>query len=220
VYLTEDREPHAGFYRFVPKLAGKLGQGGRLQMLKAEGVRDLRRGLRAGQRWHVSWVDIAEPGRAHTPHTQDGCGVVNQGLEAGASAFTRLEGCFATPDCIYFTSTNGGDAHCGQVFAYRPQRQELELVFEADGQDLIRYPDNVCFSPRGGLVLCEDSGRPGQFLSGLTAAGGIFALAQNDVRLDGHLEYTATSAAANGQGAVFRRTANGCSPTSTIPDSP
>ncbi len=184
VYLTEDREPRAGFYRFVPTRRDDLAAGGRLQMLKADGAADLRRGLRVGQSWKASWVDIDEPGRAHSPGRTDGSGVVNQGLDAGATAFTRLEGCFATDTTIYFTATNGGDAASGQVFAYHVKEQRLALLFESTGLDAIDYPDNLCFSPRGGLVVCEDGQREAQMLWGLGLDGRAFPLAKNNVVLD------------------------------------
>jgi hypothetical protein len=185
VYLTEDREPRAGFYRFVPNTPGRLADGGRLQMLRAERGKDLRRGLRVGQAWKTSWVEIGEPGRGHSPGRQDGSGVLNQGLAAGGSAFTRLEGCLATDKAIYFTSTNGGNAASGQVFVYYPAQERLALLFESTGLGSVNYPDNIALSPRGGLVLCEDGDRQGQVLFGLSRNGELFPFARNDVRLDG-----------------------------------
>jgi uncharacterized protein len=184
VYLTEDREPRAGFYRYVPKQRGALAAGGRLQMLRARGAADLRRGLKVGQRWRAAWVDIEEPGRGHSPGAADGSGVLMQGLEAGGTSFTRLEGCFATRDAIYFTATNGGDAAAGQVWVYHPADETLALVHETRGPDSIRYPDNIAFSPRGGLVVCEDGDRPGQMLWGIDARGAAFPFAQNHVVLE------------------------------------
>jgi secreted PhoX family phosphatase len=185
VYLTEDREPTAGFYRFVPKQKGKLAEGGRLEMLVAEGGADLRTGLTVGQRWRVRWVSIEDPDRGHTPGLRDGRGVLTQGIAAGASVFIRLEGCVVDGDRIYFAATNGGDAGAGQVFVLHQGRQELELWFESGGLDSIYYPDNICVSPRGALVVCEDGGRSGQQVFGLTADGGRFPIASNQVRLDG-----------------------------------
>ena len=46
-------------------------------------------------------------------------------------------------------------------------------------------PDNICVSPRGGIVLCED-GRDGtNFLRGLRMDGQIFPFARNNVDLAG-----------------------------------
>ena len=39
--------------------------------------------------------------------------------------------------------------------------------------DVLDGPDNICVSPRGGLVICEDGGGT-QFLRGLTRQGDIF----------------------------------------------
>jgi secreted PhoX family phosphatase len=185
VYLTEDRSPVAGFYRYVPEHAGRLADGGRLEMLRAVGGEDLRRGVALGREYAVEWVPIADPDRAHTPGTRDGMGVVVQGLGAGGSAFTRLEGVWFGRGTVYFTATDGGDAGRGQVFAYEPARASLRMIFESTGLDSCNYPDNLTVSPRGGLVLCEDGDRSeGQLLCGLDAKGRLFDFARNAVVLD------------------------------------
>lgn len=185
VYLTEDRSPAAGFYRMRPTSPGNLALGGQLQMLGVEGRTDMRRGLRQGATFRTRWTDIAEPVRAHSPGTRDGLGVYAQGRSRGGAEFTRLEGCFATARTIYFTATDGGDAAVGQVWAYAPGREELTLLFESHDREQLNYPDNLCFSPRGGLVLCEDGDRQGgKYLHGLDTGGGLFPFARNRVVLD------------------------------------
>lgn len=184
VYLTEDMEPDAGFYRFLPDKPGQLAAGGRLQMLQAVGQPDLRQGLPHKGEWPVRWVDIPHPEQGFSPE-HGPRGVVRQGLAAGGSRFIRLEGCIAAGDTVYFTSTNGGAARCGQVFAYHVDRDMLSLVFESPSARVLDYPDNLCLSPRGGLVLCEDSSQEVQHLYGLDGEGGLFALAANNVVLDG-----------------------------------
>ena len=201
VYLTEDLEPEAGFYRCIPSQPGDLKRGGRLQMLKAVGARDLRSGQRAGQRHKVQWVDIAQPTAGVRGNHIDG--VLQQGRAEGGSRFTRLEGCIATDSIIYFTATNGGDAACGQVWAYHPDREELVLIYESPDPDVLDYPDNVVVSPRGGLLLCEDSGRNRQHLWGLTAAGELFPFARNAVQLDGTRGFTGDFTDAEWAGACF-----------------
>jgi uncharacterized protein len=185
VYLTEDMEPLAGFYRFIPATRGELVRGGRLQMLKAVGAPDLRSGLSSGQRFAVEWVEIDAPAQGIDPEIGDIRGVQRQGLAQGASCFTRLEGCIASDDEVFFTATNGGDAACGQVFAYYPARSELRLVYESRDAGTLDYPDNVVISPRGGLLICEDSKGEVQHLQGLTRGGEIFRFASNNVVLDG-----------------------------------
>ena len=137
-----------------------------------------------GQSWPVTWVEIEDPDRGHTPGRTDGLGVLSQGRAGGGSVFTRLEGCQAGVDRVWLVSTNGGNAGYGQVFAYHPEAQRLELVFESEGAGSINYPDNVTLSPRGGLVLCEDVNRDGTMLWGLSADGTRFPLAENNVYLD------------------------------------
>ena len=184
VYLTEDEKPKAGFYRMLPAVPGELRRGGRLQMLRATGAPDLRRGRRQGERLRVTWVDIEEPTRG-VDSDGGGWGVLEQGVAGGASLFTRLEGCVVDGDRIWFTSTNGGDAECGQLWALHTRTDELELVFESPSKDVLDYPDNLVPSPRGGLVLCEDSDHLPQRLWGMTRDGGLFEFCRNLVRLDG-----------------------------------
>ena len=45
-------------------------------------------------------------------------------------------------------------------------------------------PDNICVSPRGGLVLCED-GEGEDHVRGLATSGEIFPFAKNNVVLSG-----------------------------------
>ena len=77
-----------------------------------------------------------------------------------------------------------GDAGHGQIFAYHVGAQRLELVYESSGPEAIDYPDNICLSPRGGMVICEDGGRDAQIIWGMAPDGGRFPLAQNSVVLN------------------------------------
>lgn len=185
VYETEDNKTAAGFYRFIPNEKGILTKGGKLQMLKAEGRAELFKGIRAGQTFDVSWVDIHEPGRGHSPGTDDFLGVYNQGARQGASTFARLEGCWYGNEVVYLVSTNGGDAENGQVWQYDPRSEQLRLVFESPSAKVLEMPDNVTVSPRGGIVLCEDGDLKYQRLHGLTPDGRLFPLAANNVQLKG-----------------------------------
>jgi uncharacterized protein len=200
VYLTEDMEPLAGFYRFVPERRGDLARG-ELQMLKCPRRSDLRAGLRPGETMDVEWVPIEHPQRGWVDG--DVRGVQRQGLAQGAARFTRLEGCIATDDEVFFTATNGGDAACGQVFAYRPAQQQLVLVYESPAPETLDYPDNVVVSPRGGLVVCQDSKQASQHLYGLTRGGELFAFARNNVMLDGFRGFAGDFRGAEWAGACF-----------------
>jgi len=204
VYLTEDTEPVAGFYRFVPKTRGRLADGGRLQMLRAVDAADLRSGLRVGQRFRVEWVDIDEPDNGYDAQNRTITGVQQQGRANGASAFSRLEGCICNDSEVFFTSTNGGDAGCGQVFAYYPALQELRLIYESPDAAVLDYPDNIVQSPRGGLVICQDSAQSRtQRLFGLTADAQLFRFAEQNVVLDGAKGFSGDFRRAEWAGACF-----------------
>ncbi len=186
VYMTEDRSPHAGLYRYVPKTPGKLQAGGKLQMLKAEGHKELIGSMPLNKPMVVAWVNIPEPGQGHTPGTHDGAGVVAQGLAAGGTAFVSLEGCVCFDDSIYFTSKAGGGAGAGQVFRLDIVQNTLELIFEASGHDSFSGPDNIIVSPRGSLMICEDRlgiMKKGQHIVGLNANDGLFTFCQVNSKL-------------------------------------
>lgn len=191
VYETED-QGRAGFYRFLPKTRGVLKNGGRLQMMKVAGADDLRRGIEVGQTFDVSWVDIEEPDRAHSPNGiaasgEDGdeLGVFVQGKEQGAATFARLEGCFYRSDMVYLDSTNGGDQGVGQIWQYDPRNEQLKLIFESPSPEVLDSPDNLTVSPRGGIVLCEDGDVLPHRVHGLTPDGRIFSFCENRVVLAG-----------------------------------
>ncbi len=203
VFQTEDAYTEAGFYRFIPEVPGQLHKGGRLQMLKAEGTTELRRGLKQGQKFPVSWVDIENPEAGVDIADGEPRGVQRQGFAQGAARFTRLEGCIARGDEIFFTSTDGGDAACGQLFLYNAAKQELELLFESPGREVLDYPDNIITSPRGGLVICEDSRQPAQRLYGMAASGELFEFCCNNVRLDGQYGVHGDFRGAEWAGACF-----------------
>lgn len=186
VYETEDHGA-AGFYRFIPREPKRLAAGGTLEMLAVKGHPrlDTRKGQPAGVSYAVAWVRIAEPERAHQDEAeQDGTGVFTQGHEQGGAVFARLEGAWPGQGRIYFVATSGGDAERGQVWEYDPSAERLRLVFESPGADVLDMPDNVCVSPRGGLLLSED-GQEEQFVRGLTTDGQIFDFARNNVVLQG-----------------------------------
>ena len=173
VYQTEDTR-NAGFYRFIPDTPEVLADGGRLQMMAVTGQAGYvtAEGQTQGAALPVHWVDIADPDRA----------VFDQGLAAGGARFARLEGAFPGDSGIYFVSTRGGDAHSGQVFHYLPtsaETGELRLVFESPSRDILNSPDNIVLSPRGGVVLCEDTSGV-KFIRELDRQGRIVDLVRSE----------------------------------------
>jgi secreted PhoX family phosphatase len=181
VYETEDQGSTSGFYRFLPNVPGQLAQGGTLEMLGIDGTPgyDTRTGQTAA--WlPATWVEIPVPDPAN-PATNS---VFSQGLALGGARFARLEGAWYGQGRIYFVSTNGGNVGQGQIWEYDPAGDRLRLLFESPSAEVLNAPDNLCVSPRGGLVLCEDGGGQ-EFVHGLTTDGTIFRFAQNNVVLDG-----------------------------------
>lgn len=180
VYLTEDQGT-AGLYRFIPKQRGKLNAGGKLQMLAIANRQqaDLRTKQTVGQVLTATWVDILDPDPAAAD--TDTLAVYKQGFAQGAATFARLEGIWYGSNSLFFTSTSGGENKLGQVWQYTPQSNDkgaLKLIFESPAEAVLDMPDNLCISPRGGLVLCED-GHNEQFVRGLTKRGQIFDFAKN-----------------------------------------
>ncbi|GGO74531.1 PhoX family protein [Nonomuraea cavernae] len=195
LYLTEDCFRFAsGFYRYLPPAnpvkAGRLLDGGRLQMLAVKGSprQDLSAGQRPGAVYPTTWVDIDDPDPTFTgkPSNDEAVQAVGrQGRAKGAAIFSRLEGAIHHQGTVYFVSTQGGapvpDAPVpdgfgkghGQVWAYETASGRLKLVYESPRASMLDLPDNVTVSPRGTLVLCED-GDGDNYLRGLSRQGEIF----------------------------------------------
>ena len=178
VYETEDAGA-SGLYRFIPKVKGDLAKGGALEMLAIEKRPrfDTRTEQPAGVEYPITWVPIDHANRGHAKE-RDGQGVYAQGHALGGATFARLEGAWYGGGKIFITATSGGNARKGQVWEIDPARRQLRLVYESPGVHVLNCPDNICVSPRGGLVLCEDGGIRA-YVHGLTVDGGIFQFIRN-----------------------------------------
>lgn len=181
VYETEDQIT-AGVYRFLPVKAGNIEAGGRLEMLAiADAPRAVLHATQETSVWRpVSWVPINDPDPAGAGPQS----VYAQGRLAGGAEFRRLEGMWYGDGRIYIVSTNGGDAGVGQVWEYDPPGERLRLLFESPGPGVLELPDNLCVSPHGGLMLCEDNLEE-NFVRWLAPDGRIFPFARNNVVLTG-----------------------------------
>jgi secreted PhoX family phosphatase len=195
LYLTEDNFGFpSGFYRYIPPRhptqAGRLLDGGRLQMLAVKDRKraDLSVGHPPGTTFGTAWVDIDEPdpsftGKPSNDHAVQAVG--KQGRAAGGAIFSRLEGAVYHQGTVYFVSTQGGETASGdtppdgfgkgrgQVWAYETWSGRLKLVYQSPRAAALDLPDNVTVSNRGTLVLSED-GEGDNYLRGLTRAGGVF----------------------------------------------
>ncbi len=209
VYETEDQGT-AGFYRFLPENRNNLAAGGQLEMLALS--ERTKADLRTDQTpdvWHpVSWVPIDEP----DPTGIAVDSIFRQGSENGGATFARLEGTWYGNGRIYIVSTSGGELEAGQVWEYDPTNEQLRLIYESPSADILDMPDNLCVSPRGGLILCED-GPTDTFIRGLTTDGTIFPFAKNNVVLNGekngfegdfrHREFAGATFSADGRWLFF-----------------
>jgi hypothetical protein len=169
VYQTEDAGNTSGFYRYTPESPWQLERGGKLEMLAVKGdpAAELFAGQTVGVRLPVAWVPIDDP----DPNLEGGAArCFIQGRVQGGAAFNRLEGIFRGEDgrSIYFLSTSGGDVRgpdgdgYGQLWHYMPAdgvlqaEDQLVLVFQSASGGVLEAPDNLCLTPNGGALFCED----------------------------------------------------------------
>jgi uncharacterized protein len=177
VYQTEDR-PDSLFYRFIPNVPEQLAQGGKLEALKIKDYPQAitRTGFRIGQAFEVEWVTLDDP-----DPEQDTVRI--EGFAKGAAQFSRGEGIVFADDSLYFTCTNGGNNQRGQIWRYRPNREDsstgtLSLFVEPNDETALDYPDNITLSPFGDLFICED-GFGNQYLRSVDQSGNLSTFARN-----------------------------------------
>lgn len=189
VYQTEDVGDGL-LYRYVPNVRERLGEGGRLQALVVKGRASLDTRnwgevtMTPRVRYEVEWVDLED---VLSPDDS----LRHQGYGKGAARFARGEGMWWANGAAYFACTNGGRARVGQIFKLIPspfegtagEREEpgtLELFVESPGKGVMENADNICASPWGDLIVCED-GSGEQFLHGITPKGEIYRFGRNAV---------------------------------------
>ena len=159
VYQTEDSGNNSGFYRYLPNNPSNLLAGGVLQMLKIRGVNNYNTltNQTIDAELPVEWVTIDNPNPATITSTTS---CFAQGLAKGGARFNRLEGVFRGDDgTMFFVSTSGGNAARGQLWQYIPSFTgggTLALRFESPSGSVLDSPDNICVTPSGGVLFCED----------------------------------------------------------------
>jgi hypothetical protein len=177
VYETEDTGDSV-LYRFRPTNVDDLTAGGVLEAMKLDNTVDTRRWT-TGQSDRASWVVVDDPDPATNTYAESTRG---QAAAKGAALITRGEGAWYGNGVIYIVASNGGPLRLGQVFAYDPAQSQFTCVFASSSAEALAAPDNICVSPRGGIVVCED-GSGLEYMHGLTPDGHIFRFAQNNVVL-------------------------------------
>ncbi|MFK7790534.1 MAG: alkaline phosphatase PhoX [Phycisphaeraceae bacterium] len=145
IYQTEDRQDGV-LYRFIPKVPGKLAEGGRLQFLAVkdrpsldlrnwkkvdtkklqsggahdtefEGDGTLNDNTPVGKKYEIYWQDIDN---VEAPKDD----LRYRAFKAGAARFARNEGMWYGNDAVYFASTTGGHNAKGQIWRYTPSPNE------------------------------------------------------------------------------------------------
>lgn len=205
-YLTEDRDDGL-LYRFRSAALesgkapsdlrfGDYAQGGVLEALRVRRHGHLvtsnqlgRITMHVGEAMKVDWVRIPEVDPAmdmmHPPGqpTKEMTAATStraQGFALGAAAFSRTEGITYASGSVYFCCTSGGPKKLGQVFRLDLRRQRLTLMAEPDDDAVLDGPDNLCVSPFGDLVICEDNlAQRENFVVGVTARGKCYRIARN-----------------------------------------
>lgn len=180
VYQTEDRDEGV-LYRFLPKVPGKLAEGGKLQAMVIDGLADTRNwnGAAMGLRklFNVSWVDLDD---VEAPKDD----LRKRAAAKGAAVIARGEGMHMGDDDIFICSTSGGVKKLGQIFRLVPGRgkrpDRLELFFESESADQFNFGDNLCVAPNGHLIVCEDQYTDvvDNHLRGITPDGRPYAFAR------------------------------------------
>ena len=190
-YLTEDQGSANTLYRFRPSnLAGGLNSlhgGGTLQGLKVKGVMnaDLRNPALC-QEFACEWVNIDEPDRdgatlASVVGNVSASGPYIQAYARGAAIFGANEGCWVAEGVCFFTDkqVTVNPARAGRIWALDLATMTLKAIFVSDDIQVGNSPDNVCISPRGGVLLCEDGGENGPNSGGAVTQQRLMAVHPN-----------------------------------------
>ncbi|MEE4200785.1 MAG: alkaline phosphatase PhoX [Erythrobacter sp.] len=178
VYQTEDRDDGV-LYRFLPRVPGRLAEGGRLQAMAIEQLPDTRNwdgaAMPPGAHYPVRWVDLDD---VEAPLDD----LRKRAAAKGASLIARGEGIHMGKGELYICSTSGGAKGLGQIFRLVPARgsgpDRFELFFESESADQFNYGDNLTVAPRGHLIVCEDQYTDivDNHLRGITPLGQPYAL--------------------------------------------
>ena len=198
-YLTEDQGNANTLYRFLPNnLSGGLNSlhaGGRLQGLAVRGLpnADLRLPTLC-QEFACEWVDIANPDLdgatlASVVGNVSASGPYRQAYAGGAAIFGANEGCWVANGTVWFTDkqVTTTPARAGRIWALDLATLTLKAVFVSNSILVGNSPDNLCVSPRGGVLFNEDGSGSGpggtvtsQHLKVLNAQGNSYTFAKHN----------------------------------------
>jgi len=139
--------------------------------------KDMRGGFENGAKFNVGWKLMPDPEGLEGYPTQTGGGI-------DGAWFQRGEGAWWDDGKLFFIATSGGAARAGQIWAYDPVVEVLEMFYESPSYETVWAPDNIATRPFSGAhILCEDGGTSPKRLIGLTDDLDTFNFAENRVRL-------------------------------------
>ena len=200
-YLTEDQGNANTLYRFLPNNAGgglnSLHAGGRLQGLKVRNAANAdMRNPTLCQEYACEWVAIANPDLdgatlSSAAGNVNASGPYRQAYANGAAIFGANEGCWVADGVVFFTDkqVTASPPRAGRIWALDLATMTLKAIFVSDSLQVGNSPDNICVSPRGGLLFCEDGGTGGpgnvpavtsQHLKAVHPNGGSYVFAKNN----------------------------------------
>jgi hypothetical protein len=196
VYETEDAfvAPLGSFYRFLPDRPlgghGSLRAGGVLQAMHVPGLPDLSVVQEAGAVFNaVEWMTVPDPlASTESVRAQDYPKQLTGGFKIEGAWWGELDRCAYFVSSFARTTTGSARDHDGQVWKYDPAANSLrlEVIFTrpTPGPDNPEFdaPDNICMSPYGGLMMCED-GLGDAYMLGTTRGGEVFHFARNRVNI-------------------------------------
>ena len=176
-YLTEDRDDGL-IYKFSPKRLNNLERGD-LFALKVKGEKDSRNwrnpSITVNKKYSAKWVRIEDV-------DPDDDTMRYEGLEKGATPFSRPEGIVADGNSLYVCCTSGGPLRRGQIWKIVPVNQKetkIELWYEVKDGASLNMPDNIVVAPWGDLIVCEDNSKVNR-LWGITPKGNPYLIAENN----------------------------------------
>lgn len=140
--------------------------------------------IEPGAVFEVDWIDLDD---VESPEDD----LRYRAYLAGAARFARAEGMWYGHESVYYACTTGGRNGKGQVWRYVPSRFEgtaaearfpgrLELFIEPNDEALLQHADNLCVSPWGDVIACED-GAPVNHILGITPEGGVYKIGRNSM---------------------------------------
>lgn len=202
VYQTEDSSGKSGFYRYIPDITpggvGTLVQGGTLQMAKVKGQNNVNVApAQLDVTYELEWVDIPNPdqnrGNATGLNGQtitSAAGPFVQGWQKGALRMNRGEGIWYFAGKMYIMDTSGGTISRGAIWELDLATQVMTCIYSTASTLVGNMGDNLCVSPRGGIVICEDASTAandefgmGQRLMGLDTNGDTYIFSKNNINL-------------------------------------